>query len=102
MVGSLLLPWEHVGTEGRVRVLANSGCHSCPGLPSHPVLLHSLPFPTQLFLGGSIVKDGPVQVLEDQELNSQPEPLVVKVRISPRSWVPSGPGWRRVEGEGSV
>uniref|UniRef100_A0A8D0MGB0 Methanethiol oxidase n=1 Tax=Sus scrofa TaxID=9823 RepID=A0A8D0MGB0_PIG len=32
----------------------------------------------QLFLGGSIVKGGPVQVLEDQELKSQPEPLVVK------------------------
>lgn len=37
----------------------------------------------QLFLGGSIVKGGPVQVLEDQELKSQPEPLVVKVRIPP-------------------
>lgn len=75
-----------------------------PALASPPtlVLLHSLPFATQLFLGGSIVKDGPVQVLDDQELSSQPEPLVVKVRISPRSWVPSGPGWRRVEGEGSV
>nr|KAF6304972.1 selenium binding protein 1 [Pipistrellus kuhlii] len=32
----------------------------------------------QLFLGGSIVKGGPVQVLEDQELKGQPEPLVVK------------------------
>ncbi|KAK1329050.1 hypothetical protein QTO34_011221 [Cnephaeus nilssonii] len=32
----------------------------------------------QLFLGGSIVKGGPVQVLEDQELKCQPEPLVVK------------------------
>uniref|UniRef100_A0A8C2YI79 Methanethiol oxidase n=1 Tax=Chinchilla lanigera TaxID=34839 RepID=A0A8C2YI79_CHILA len=32
----------------------------------------------QIFLGGSIVKGGPVQVLEDQELNCQPEPLVVK------------------------
>lgn len=29
------------------------------------------------------MKGGPVQVLEDQELKSQPEPLVVKVRISP-------------------
>lgn len=44
--------------------------------------------PTQLFLGGSIVKGGPVQVLEDQELKSQPEPLVVKVRISPRAHGP--------------
>ncbi|XP_055440281.1 methanethiol oxidase isoform X2 [Bubalus kerabau] len=32
----------------------------------------------QIFLGGSIVKGGPVQVLEDQELTCQPEPLVVK------------------------
>uniref|UniRef100_A0A8B9WB88 Methanethiol oxidase n=1 Tax=Bos mutus grunniens TaxID=30521 RepID=A0A8B9WB88_BOSMU len=32
----------------------------------------------QIFLGGSIVKGGPVQVLEDQELKCQPEPLVVK------------------------
>ncbi|KAF3813389.1 hypothetical protein GH733_018540 [Mirounga leonina] len=40
----------------------------------------------QLFLGGSIVKGGPVQVLEDQELKSQPEPLVVKGKR-----VPGGP-----------
>ncbi|CAO2599134.1 Methanethiol oxidase, partial [Lemmus lemmus] len=32
----------------------------------------------QVFLGGSIVKGGPVEVLEDQELKCQPEPLVVK------------------------
>jgi selenium-binding protein 1 len=32
----------------------------------------------QIFLGGSIVQGGPVQVLEDQELKCQPEPLVVK------------------------
>lgn len=32
----------------------------------------------QIFLGGSIVKDGLVQVLEDQELNCQPDPLVIK------------------------
>uniref|UniRef100_A0A8C9QH63 Methanethiol oxidase n=1 Tax=Spermophilus dauricus TaxID=99837 RepID=A0A8C9QH63_SPEDA len=32
----------------------------------------------QIFLGGSIVKGGSVQVLEDQELQCQPEPLVVK------------------------
>ncbi|XP_070353011.1 methanethiol oxidase isoform X1 [Equus asinus] len=40
----------------------------------------------QIFLGGSIVKGGPVQVLEDQELKSQPEPLVVKGKR-----VPGGP-----------
>uniref|UniRef100_A0A8C7ES25 Methanethiol oxidase n=1 Tax=Neovison vison TaxID=452646 RepID=A0A8C7ES25_NEOVI len=40
----------------------------------------------QLFLGGSIVKGGPVQVLEDQELKCQPEPLVVKGKR-----VPGGP-----------
>ncbi|KAF5916215.1 hypothetical protein HPG69_010574 [Diceros bicornis minor] len=39
-----------------------------------------------IFLGGSIVKGGPVQVLEDQELKSQPEPLVVKGKH-----VPGGP-----------
>lgn len=35
-------------------------------------------FVGQIFLGGSIVKGGPVQVLEDPELRCQPEPLVVK------------------------
>ncbi|XP_038167224.1 methanethiol oxidase [Arvicola amphibius] len=40
----------------------------------------------QIFLGGSIVKGGPVEVLEDQELKSQPEPLVVKGKR-----VPGGP-----------
>ncbi|ERE90757.1 selenium-binding protein 1 [Cricetulus griseus] len=40
----------------------------------------------QIFLGGSIVKGGPVQVLEDQELKCQPEPLVVKGKR-----VPGGP-----------
>lgn len=49
--------------------------------PPTIVLLYALYLPAQLFLGGSIVKGGPVQVLEDQELKSQPEPLVVKVRI---------------------
>ncbi|XP_012585450.1 PREDICTED: selenium-binding protein 1 [Condylura cristata] len=43
--------------------------------------LHA-PTPTpplpQLFIGGSIAQGGPVQVLEDQELQCQPEPLVVK------------------------
>jgi len=33
----------------------------------------------QVFLGGSILKDGPVKVLEDKELDSQPTPLIVKV-----------------------
>ena len=51
--------------------------------PPTTVLLSAPYPPTQLFLGGSIVKGGPVQVLEDQELKSQPEPLVVKVRIYP-------------------
>lgn len=32
-----------------------------------------------MFLGGSILKDGPVKVLEDKELDSQPNPRVVKV-----------------------
>lgn len=32
----------------------------------------------QLFLGGSIVKGGPVKVLEDQELDSQPCPRIIK------------------------
>lgn len=50
---------------------------------------YPLHLPIQLFLGGSIVKGGPVQVLEDQELKSQPEPLVVKVRASPPTcWTP--------------
>lgn len=46
-----------------------------------------------------------MQVLEDQELKSQPEPLVVKVRISPRALGPlrsvlekyGGGGWAAVE-----
>ncbi|XP_049956399.1 methanethiol oxidase-like [Schistocerca serialis cubense] len=32
----------------------------------------------QIFLGGSIVKGGPVQVTEDSELTEQPDPLFVK------------------------
>lgn len=32
----------------------------------------------QLFIGGSIVKDGPVKVIEDSELSGQPEPCYVK------------------------
>ncbi|XP_029393900.1 methanethiol oxidase [Mus pahari] len=41
---------------------------------------------SRIFLGGSIVKGGSVQVLEDQELTCQPEPLVVKGKR-----VPGGP-----------
>lgn len=37
-----------------------------------------------------------MQVLEDKELTAQPEPLVVKVRVSACLWVPSGPRWRSV------
>ncbi|KAM4662206.1 methanethiol oxidase [Discoglossus pictus] len=40
----------------------------------------------QIFLGGSILKGGPVCVVEDKELKCQPEPLVVKGRR-----VPGGP-----------
>uniref|UniRef100_A0A672QDN3 Methanethiol oxidase n=1 Tax=Sinocyclocheilus grahami TaxID=75366 RepID=A0A672QDN3_SINGR len=32
----------------------------------------------QVFLGGSILKDGPVKVLEDKELDSQPTPRILK------------------------
>ncbi|XP_068107567.1 methanethiol oxidase-like isoform X2 [Hyperolius riggenbachi] len=32
----------------------------------------------QVFLGGSIVHGGPITVLEDEELGSQPDPLIVK------------------------
>lgn len=32
----------------------------------------------QLFLGGMICTDGPVKVIEDQELKEQPKPLIVK------------------------
>ncbi|XP_078390182.1 methanethiol oxidase [Cetorhinus maximus] len=32
----------------------------------------------QIFIGGCFVKGGPVKVLEDKEMKSQPEPLVVK------------------------
>lgn len=40
--------------------------------PEHPKLVG------QLFIGGSIVKDGPVKVIEDSELSGQPEPCYVK------------------------
>lgn len=63
------------------------------------VIPPSLPLPAQLFLGGSIVRGGPVQVLEDQELKCQPEPLVVKVRRSPaHGQAHSGPGRRGMGG----
>lgn len=32
----------------------------------------------QIFVGGSISKGGPVKVIEDSELEDQPEPLIVK------------------------
>ena len=63
--------------------------------PPTTVLLSALYLPIQIFLGGSSVKGGPVQVLEDQELKCQPEPLVVKVRLSPPQIKgPSDPCWR--------
>ncbi|XP_071506993.1 methanethiol oxidase-like [Diadema antillarum] len=34
----------------------------------------------QVFLGGSIVADGPVKVTKDEELTSQPQPLFIKGR----------------------
>ena len=34
--------------------------------------------PFQLFVGGSIVSDGPVKVIDDSELTAQPEPCYVK------------------------
>jgi len=40
--------------------------------PSHPKLTG------QIFIGGSIVKGGPVKVIKDNELKEQPEPLKVK------------------------
>uniref|UniRef100_A0A8D2PK65 Methanethiol oxidase n=1 Tax=Zosterops lateralis melanops TaxID=1220523 RepID=A0A8D2PK65_ZOSLA len=41
--------------------------------PKHPKLVG------QVFVGGSITRGGPVTVCEDQELQSQPEPLVIQV-----------------------
>ncbi|CAM9983157.1 unnamed protein product [Lampetra fluviatilis] len=40
----------------------------------------------QVFIGGSILKGGPVRVIEDKELKEQPEPLVVQGKR-----VPGGP-----------
>ncbi|XP_055648232.1 methanethiol oxidase-like isoform X3 [Falco peregrinus] len=40
----------------------------------------------QVFLGGSITKGGPVTVVEDKELQCQPEPLVIKGKR-----IPGGP-----------
>ncbi|NWV04882.1 SBP1 oxidase, partial [Ptilonorhynchus violaceus] len=40
----------------------------------------------QVFLGGSISKGGPVTVLEDRELQAQPEPLVIQGKK-----IPGGP-----------
>nr|DBA13845.1 TPA: hypothetical protein GDO54_004879 [Pyxicephalus adspersus] len=36
----------------------------------------------QIFLGGSITKGGAVKVLEDQELNAQPEPRIIKIDVN--------------------
>ncbi len=33
----------------------------------------------KVFLAGSILKDGPVKVLEDKELDNQPAPRILKV-----------------------
>lgn len=41
---------------------------------SHPVLTG------QVFLGGSILSDGSIRVIEDEELDSQPDPVFVKGR----------------------
>ncbi|NWH99422.1 SBP1 oxidase, partial [Tichodroma muraria] len=38
----------------------------------------------QVFVGGSILRGGPVSVCRDEELKGQPEPLVVKPPLSPR------------------
>lgn len=40
-----------------------------------------------MFVGGSILRGGPVTVCRDEELKCQPEPLVVKVS----AWQ----GWQR-------
>ncbi|XP_054289903.1 methanethiol oxidase-like [Macrosteles quadrilineatus] len=34
----------------------------------------------QVFIGGKIVKGGPIEVIEDQELSEQPKPVVIKGR----------------------
>lgn len=39
----------------------------------------------QVFVGGSISKGGAVTVLEDQELQDQPEPCVIQVKIPKHS-----------------
>nr|XP_045607980.1 methanethiol oxidase-like [Procambarus clarkii] len=43
--------------------------------PEHPKLVG------QIFLGGSIVKGGPVKVIHDSELTEQPDPVYVKGRL---------------------
>lgn len=39
-----------------------------------------VPLVLQVWLGGSILKGGPVKVTEDQDLTKQPEPVYVKGR----------------------
>jgi len=43
--------------------------------PAHPRLVG------QVFLGGKILKGGPVEVVKDTELSEQPSPVVVKGRV---------------------
>lgn len=71
-----------MGSRGYLQGAGNMGLAVLSVVSSPPTIIlpYALDLPTQLFLGGSIVKGGPVQVLEDQELKCQPEPLVVKVR----------------------
>ena len=38
---------------------------------------HNFEIPFQIFLGGSICKDGGVKVTEDKELKEQPDPLFI-------------------------
>lgn len=40
----------------------------------------------QVFLGGSIVSDGPVKVLEDFEEQEQPSPRFIKVSLPNFTW----------------
>lgn len=40
--------------------------------PAHPKLT------AQLFLGGKVLKDSPIKIVEDVELKEQPEPVVIK------------------------
>lgn len=51
--------------------------------------------------GAALLREWPCAGLEDQELKCQPEPLVVKARLSPPQIKgPSDPCWRSMGGEG--